>query len=303
MTDAPRTSVVEASDGVSLHVAEWNPAGTRTVVLLHGFPDDHTVWDDLRLALPADLHVVAYDSRGSGRSDRPRRAASYRVGQLADDLERVIAAVAPDRLVHLVAHDWGTAAAWEAVSRREADWRFASYTCVSGFSVDHVRPWVRASRASGREGRRAVRSMWKSPFYMGFFALPGIGYAAARGGMVDATLRPLMAAERGPVRVRPSGRARANAASVRLYRANLPQVRRPDARITEVPVQVIAPRHDLFITPPTAEMGRPWARTFTTHSTEGGHWSIASHPQAVADLVSGFISATDPQNSREDHAR
>jgi 3-oxoadipate enol-lactonase len=55
------------------------------VVLIHGGSVDLRMWDDLMPALTDSYHVIRYDLRGLGRSDRP--AAAYR---MADDVPAVL---------------------------------------------------------------------------------------------------------------------------------------------------------------------------------------------------------------------
>jgi pimeloyl-ACP methyl ester carboxylesterase len=62
--------------------------------------------------LESGFHVVSFDVRGSGGSDAPRRIRDYRLDQLADDIGRVIDAVAAGKKVHLLGHDWGSVQAW-----------------------------------------------------------------------------------------------------------------------------------------------------------------------------------------------
>ena len=100
--DKPRQGTVVASDGVRLSVYESGSPDNPTVLLVHGFPDDHSGWDGLVAALAADYHVVTLDTRGSGSSDRPKPVSAYRLDQLAADLRAVIDATAPGRPVHLV---------------------------------------------------------------------------------------------------------------------------------------------------------------------------------------------------------
>jgi haloalkane dehalogenase len=53
----------------SLHVLDY-PGEEPAIVLLHGFPDDHRVYDELVPQL-APRRAVAFDWLGYGRSDRP----------------------------------------------------------------------------------------------------------------------------------------------------------------------------------------------------------------------------------------
>jgi pimeloyl-ACP methyl ester carboxylesterase len=108
--------VITASDGVQLAVVECGQPAAPTVLLVHGYPDTHRIWDDVCAALAADHHVVRYDVRGAGRSGRPADLRGYRLDQLADDLFAVAAAVSPSRPVHVAAHDWGSVQAWHAVT-------------------------------------------------------------------------------------------------------------------------------------------------------------------------------------------
>jgi pimeloyl-ACP methyl ester carboxylesterase len=80
-----------------LHFLEWNPAGIRTLVLLHGNCANAWWWQPTADALAsADFRLIALDLRGHGDSEwvRPPR---YAPADYADDLARVIAAVGADR--------------------------------------------------------------------------------------------------------------------------------------------------------------------------------------------------------------
>jgi haloalkane dehalogenase len=65
------TRVIEHSvshEGGSLHVLDY-PGEEPAIVLMHGFPDDHRVYDKLLPRL-SPRRAVAFDWRGYGRSDR-----------------------------------------------------------------------------------------------------------------------------------------------------------------------------------------------------------------------------------------
>ena len=59
-------SDVKSTDGVLLRVHESGTRGAPTVVCVHGYPDDHTVWDGVATELAARYHLVCYDVRGAG---------------------------------------------------------------------------------------------------------------------------------------------------------------------------------------------------------------------------------------------
>src|SRR5262249_40508879 len=110
------TRDIIAADGVTLRVREAGQPGAPAVVCVHGYPDDHTLWDGVAAELEQRYHVVSYDVRGAGQSGKPRGRRAYQLDQLAQDLTAVIDAVSPDSPVHLLAHDWGSIQAWHALS-------------------------------------------------------------------------------------------------------------------------------------------------------------------------------------------
>lgn len=57
------------------------------------------------------LTVVAVDMRGYNDSEKPPGIASYRLAQLASDIEALVPALGHQKCT-LVAHDWGGVVAW-----------------------------------------------------------------------------------------------------------------------------------------------------------------------------------------------
>ncbi len=100
---------------VSLAVFEQGKADGETIVLVHGWPDTHELWNRIVPLLADDFRVVSYDSRGAGESTIPSRVQDYQLSALAGDLFAVIDAVSPGKPVHVLAHDWGSVETWEAV--------------------------------------------------------------------------------------------------------------------------------------------------------------------------------------------
>lgn len=103
-------------DGVTLHALRAGE-GSRTVVLLHGFPDNSTTW--LRQIGPlvdAGFSVVAPDLRGYGSSDRPAYREAYRMRHLAGDIATLVRGVS-DGPASVVGHDWGGMVAWALAAR------------------------------------------------------------------------------------------------------------------------------------------------------------------------------------------
>ena len=97
--------------GVATRSSDVPPAtGTRPVLLLHGFPQTHSMWHRLGPALAADgYRVVATDLRGYGHSSRPPAGADhagYSFRAMAADQVAVMEALGHRRFA-VVAHDRG----------------------------------------------------------------------------------------------------------------------------------------------------------------------------------------------------
>jgi pimeloyl-ACP methyl ester carboxylesterase len=269
----PTTSTrhVTSTDGVVLAVHESGNPADPTVVAVHGYPDDHTVWDGVTRLLADDFHVVAYDVRGAGGSQAPSSRAGYRIPQLVDDLGAVLDATAPGERVHLLAHDWGSIQSWGAVTDPRFADRLASFTSISGPSLDMAATWLR-----GPDRRAALRQLGDS-WYIGLFRLPFLPEAMIRAGLLD---RAVAGTVRLPKRRRPQ---RDQVNGLELYRANIMAsgARSAPAR-TSVPVLVLAPRHDRYVTPPLQhEAPRPFVDSLDARVVDGGHWVVAKHPERI----------------------
>lgn len=94
-TDTPPAMQVLSADGCPLALWRHGRAGGRSVVLLHGFALDHSVWDGVAAlpALASCCDLVLPDLRGHGRSGRPpERSACTDGRRWAEDLQAVIEA-------------------------------------------------------------------------------------------------------------------------------------------------------------------------------------------------------------------
>ncbi|MGH3753857.1 MAG: SDR family oxidoreductase [Pseudonocardiaceae bacterium] len=277
------TSEVTATDGVQLRVHESGEAAAPTVVCVHGYPDDHTVWAGVVAGLTPRYHVVSYDVRGAGESGKPRNREAYRLDQLAQDLATVIDAVSPDRPVHLLAHDWGAIQAWHAVTGEWLRGRVASYTSISGPCLDHAGHWFRARlrRPTPRALRELVTQLVSS-WYVGFFQLPLLPELVWRTGLAQRVL-----ALREPTSTPTVSDA---VCGLALYRANmLPRLAQPGPRTTDIPVQVLAPQRDPFASVALqTDVGR-WVPDLAVRVLPGGHWLPRTHPETVARCASELI--------------
>jgi pimeloyl-ACP methyl ester carboxylesterase len=72
-----------ASDGTQLYFEEWSTTGDP-LLLISGQGGDHTGWYALRNDFAKKYHVIVYDHRGTGRSDKPT-APPYSTRGFAQD--------------------------------------------------------------------------------------------------------------------------------------------------------------------------------------------------------------------------
>ncbi|MDP3856569.1 MAG: alpha/beta fold hydrolase [Stagnimonas sp.] len=282
------------SAGLSLAVRQRGEPGRPPVLLLHGYPDSQEVWNGVAQRLARDFHVISYDVRGAGRSDRPARVADYRLEQLADDLRAVIAAVSPDRPVHLVAHDWGSIQAWEAMAGADAARHFASFTSISGPCIDHVGEYLRGVAArSPQAPLRPFLDQFPRSWYILMFQLPGLAPLVWRAGF--GRLWPaFLARTEGIVAEASATQTEDGAFGPRLYRANfLRRLLRPQPRTVEVPTQVLSLRDDAHVASSLLRSLLDFQRArlprLRLRELPGGHWLPLAQPERLAELVRDWV--------------
>lgn len=86
---------VDSSDGTRIAVYEQGDPDRPTVVMAHGWPDSHVLWDGVVAELGDRYRIVRYDNRGAGASDVPKRVSAFTMERFADDFSAVIDAVSP----------------------------------------------------------------------------------------------------------------------------------------------------------------------------------------------------------------
>lgn len=103
---------VEGDGGVGVEVWVDGPEDGTPVLFMHGWPDTHDLWRHQVAALSeAGFRTIAPDLRGFGASDKPADVEAYALQHTVVDMLAVLGAVGVEK-AHVVAHDWGAAAAW-----------------------------------------------------------------------------------------------------------------------------------------------------------------------------------------------
>jgi NAD(P)-dependent dehydrogenase (short-subunit alcohol dehydrogenase family)/pimeloyl-ACP methyl ester carboxylesterase len=247
------------------------------VLLVHGYPDNSAVWDGVADLLADRFRVVRFDVRGTGGSEAPSDRAGYLLDRLAADIAAVARAVSPTAPVHLVGHDWGSIQCWHAITDPRYAPLFASYTSISGPSLDHIDAWMRhnITRLRLRPVLRQLTHSW----YIGFFQLPRLPEIAWRTRILRSRFN---ADERDAIN------------GIELYRANMigGGTQRTERR-TSVPVQQLALTKDPFVTAPLLRAAEPWCDSLWRRDLAYGHWAPRTHPAAIAGPIAEFAGHVD----------
>jgi epoxide hydrolase 4 len=281
---------------VRLHYAEAG-AGSRLVLLLHGFPECWYSWRHQLAALSDRFRLVAPDLRGYNLSDKPGRVADYQLARLVDDVTGLIRHLGAERAA-VVGHDWGAAIAW-AVAERHPEY----VARLGAMQVPPPAVWARNL------------TLWQLllSWYMFFFQLPRLpewwirqGDFAALRRMLRATSRPGTFSEADLAVYKAALREPGSlTAAINYYRANLRPLlaarrspRRQNGhggRPIRVPTLFIYGERDFAIARSTVEgvasyVAAPYREVRLATS---GHWVQQEAPMEVNAALSSFLEEGD----------
>jgi NAD(P)-dependent dehydrogenase (short-subunit alcohol dehydrogenase family)/pimeloyl-ACP methyl ester carboxylesterase len=287
---------VASGAGIELAVRESGDRDGPTIVFIHGYPDTKEMWNAVLAKLPERFHTIAYDVRGAGASSRPRGNAAYDFERLGDDLLAVADICAPGRRVHLVGHDWGGLQGWEFATQRRFDGRLASFTAIAAPSLDQV-------ALSGEELLRGGRVLpWlarlRRSWYVAALLTPGVPTLVWRFGWTRERWRWMLNnVERvatGDDDPRPT-LASDGIDGAKLYRRNMPRRAlspRADA-IAHVPVQLVIPTGDRFISSDYYEPAERHAPRLRRRIVGSGHWAPRAQPERIARWIEEFVDQVE----------
>ena len=77
-----------AANGINHHYLEWGDPETPPIVMLHGLGLCAQVWNKLARGLAQDYHVLSFDLRGHGDTDKP--GSGYTFQKLGEDVSAII---------------------------------------------------------------------------------------------------------------------------------------------------------------------------------------------------------------------
>lgn len=264
------------TEGAQLAVFEYGPSpspGVHSLLLVHGYPDDHRLYLPLITELAATRHVIAYDTRNAGMSSVTETPGNFTLEALVNDLFAVLASMDVSD-VHLVGHDWGSIQGWAAVQDPRATGLIAEYTSISGPDLGHFIDWLRSRARNPRRWPQFAGQLVRSSYVAGF-QIPVLPEAIWRLFLTRlyerSAGRPV---HDDPVR------------GLALYRQNLlPRVRQPSPATVNVPVNVVVPLKDPFLSPHLADGLGTWVPDLNIIRVDGGHWWPATHPKELAKLL------------------
>lgn len=297
---------VDSADGVRIATYEaGNPEGP-TVVLVHGFPDSHVLWDGVVPLLAERFRIIRYDNRGVGLSGAPKSVSAYTMSCFADDFDAVAGELSPGRPVHVLAHDWGSVGIWEYLKRPGASDQVATFTSVSGPSQDQLVDYILSGLRHPWRPRTFVRALSQALrlTYMLFLSIPVLAPLVVRVTLSSKAIRRIAVDNIPDDLIHHSANLASDAArSVKTYPANYFRSfskRREAILLEDVPVQLIVNTEDKYVRPYGYDHTARWVPRLWRRDIKAGHFSPMSHPQVMAAAVHDFADlAEDKQPSHE----
>lgn len=256
-----KTQLIATQNNLNIAVYQWGESNPQqeTIVLLHGYPDSASVWDQVAEVLSASFHVVSYDVRGTGLSDIPRRQKEYKSDYLINDLEQVISLTSPNKRVHLISYDWGSLQAWEGILGDRIKPKVISFTAMTP-SLDAIGWWFHSKfkQKSLKSYIRMMKRLHESS-YMLFFQLPVIPELTWRAGLHRLWPKIVTQIQKYPAPHSPTMLKDA-LHSIALYRVNMIKpFFRPSKRKTTIPTQMIMLSQAPFVPEDISRSMSNWA--------------------------------------------
>ncbi|AUI63666.1 alpha/beta fold hydrolase [Amycolatopsis sp. BJA-103] len=160
--DPSREHRFVTGDGTALHVETSGPADSElTLILVHGWTQDHRTWDSVVAGLGDSVRILRYDLRGHGGS-APAKPGTATIPTLANDLAELIEDRVPNGPIVLAGHSMGGMTIMELsrshpelVARRVAG---VAFVATSSGEMDRITlglPGIAGSGAARFERRLA----------------------------------------------------------------------------------------------------------------------------------------------------
>jgi len=266
-------------------VIDAGPADGPVVVLLHGFPEQNTMWQPVISRLTAQgYRCLAPLQRGYSAGARPTRRRDYRISELGEDIRALIDASGAQR-VHLVGHDWGATVAWR-VAQQFPD----RLLTVTSMSVPHPGAFLKALVTS----RQGLAS-----WYIYFFQLPRVPEWYLTRGRGSFTLSGFTAsrAQHAPALAEAEAKAMAEpgalTAALNWYRAVFLSDPRETGKKVTVPTMFVWSDGDIALLEKGARACGDYVDAEYRFKVLNGvsHWILDEQPDTMADLLLDWFAA------------
>jgi pimeloyl-ACP methyl ester carboxylesterase len=257
--------------GLRFDVRDSGPTGGETAVLLHGFPQQPSCYDQVGRRLnDAGVRTLVPTQRGYSPSASPRRRRDYRAAEVTEDVVALLDAAGLER-AHIVGHDWGAAPAWAMGS-----WHVDRTATVISLSSPHPAAMMDAFRGSDQ----ALRS-----WYMAFYQLPLLPEILTRRVLAKLLRGSGLPEQHVKTYVYAMADPGAMTGAINWYRAIPFLIREPIGRI-RVPTSYVWGRHDPALNRFAAERtGNYVDAPYEFVDLDAGHWLPETQPDAVADAI------------------
>lgn len=268
---------VTAPDGLELAVHVWGEG--PPVLILHGFPDDHSIWrHQIGALVSAGYKVIAPDNRGCGESAIAPTESAYKANRLVDDVLAVMDHFGISACP-LIGHDWGAVIGWQAVLT--APRRFTRF---AAFSVGHPACYAGAPL-------RQKLMAW----YILFFQLRGFAEWVLRAGNWRL-LRGFDRSQEAENWISKLSRPGRLTAALSIYRANFGLLLRRDWPPVQVPVFGIWSDGDVALCREQMTRSQAYAPRGWQYAELPGasHWLQLDRPGEVNNLIRSFLEEWQP---------
>ncbi len=277
--------IVDVGDGLLLHVERAGDG--PPLVLLHGFTGATTTWTPLLPRLATEHDAIAIDLPGHGRSSAPASADRYALTRFADDLLRVLDALAIDR-VALLGYSMGGRAAL----------RFALHAPdrIAALVLESTSPGIAdaARRAERRESDRALANEIErdgvSAFVRRWETLP----LWASQHTLPASVRSRLRAQRE------ANDAAGLASSLRGAGAGEDEPVLPQLGTIKAPVLLVAGALDAAYVAAAGQMADALPNARLTVVPDAGHAVHLERPDELTDAVLEFLRGIPSSAGRWD---
>ena len=275
---------VPREDG-KVYARDYKGAGPA-LVLMHGFPDNLHIWDDLVPYLIASgRRVVTFDFLGFGASDKPAGAA-YSFKQQLGDLEAVVEALGLGKIVP-VAHDSsGFASINYALAHPEGV--DSVIMLDSAYAEDSTFLWPEMVTLFATKSLHALAmAVAQSPEQFGWL----LNWQKQK--FLDAlpeTQKPHFNEFLGPLisdnfLTQNSGPAFVQLAAQFLDALNQNAMHLAELKALDVPVKLIWGRYDPYLNVAMAERRQSQLKRASLTIVPAGHWLQIDEPEKVAKAM------------------